>query len=111
MKAERAAAKAASEAAKAKQKEALANQALYQSLFGAHAQLVADMAPVPLAKRSHEHYTSAQELAAKGEHMIDEALEAMRLKAELPKDAITDFTKEQKKLSGHMMRLSKKKAS
>ena len=51
LKAERAAHKAASEAAKVRQKEALANQALYSSLFGSHAQLLTDMAPVPIGKQ------------------------------------------------------------
>ena len=109
LKAERAAAKAASEAARARQKDALANQALYQSLFGAHAQLVADMAPVPCEKHSGEKFLAAQELAAAGEAMIDEALDAMRRKSDLDKAGIMGFIKDQKRVSKEMGVLAKKK--
>jgi len=109
LKAERAAQKAASEAAKARQKDALASQALYQSLFGSHAQLMADMAPVPCDKHSGEKFLAAQELAAAGEAMIDQALDAMRLKSDLDKAGITGFIKDQKRVSKEMVVLAKKK--
>ena len=109
LKAERAFQKAASDAAKARQKEALANQALYQSLFGSHAQLIRDMAPVPCDKHDCEKYEAAQELATKGEAMIDEALGAMREKSDLDKAGITGFIKDQKRISGEMVKLAKKK--
>ena len=109
LRAERAFQKAASEAAKARQKEALASQALYQSLFGAHAQLVRDMAPVPCDKHDCEKYEAAQELAAKGEGMIDDALGAMREKSELDKAGIAAFIKDQKRVSKEMGVLATKK--
>jgi hypothetical protein len=108
LKARSAAMKAASEAAKAKQKEALANQALYQSLFSSHAQLMADMAPVSCEKHSCEKYIAAQELAATGEAMIDQSLEAMRSKSDLDKAEITRFIKDQKRISKEMVGLAKK---
>ena len=109
LKAERAFQKAASDAAKARQKEALANQALYQSLFGSHAQLLADMAPVPIGKHSGEKYQAAQELVRTGDAMLEEALDAMRHKSDLDKVEITRFIKDQKKISGEIVKLAKKK--
>ena len=109
LKAERAAQKASSEAAKARQKESLANQALYQSLFGSHAQLLADMAPVPIGKHSGEKYQAAQELVRTGDAMLEEALGAMRHRSELDKVEITRFIKDQKRISGEMVKLAKKK--
>ena len=109
LKAERAAHKAASEAAKARQKEALAKQTVYKSLFDSHAQLIRDMCSVTSDKRDCEKYEVAQELATRGEAMIDEALGAMREKSDLDKAGITGFIKDQKRISGEMVKLAKKK--
>ena len=70
---------------------------------------MADMAHVTCEKRDCEKYQAAQELAAKGEAMIDEALGAMREKSDLDKAGITGFIKDQKRISGEMVKLAKKK--
>ena len=41
--------------------------------------------------------------------MIDEALDAMRRKSDLDKAGITGFIKDQKKMSGEMVKMARKR--
>ena len=81
-KAEAAAAKVLAEEAKQKQKEKLASQATYTSLFNSHAQIVADMAVVPFSQQTDERFIAAKDAADEGEELMTKCLDAMKNKTE-----------------------------
>jgi hypothetical protein len=108
-KVEAAEAKAAAEEAKQRQKEKLASQATYTSLFNAHAQLVADITVVPFGQQADEKFIVAQENAAQGEEFMNECLEAMKNKTEIDKDGAKTMIAGLKKATVEVQKLLKKR--
>ena len=104
-----AAAKVAAEDAKKTQKEKLASQAAYTSLFNAHAQLVADMAVVPVHLHTFAAYVTGEEVCAAGEELMNQCLDAMKNKTDLDKVEVKNYIAGLKKVAIDIQKLAKKR--
>jgi hypothetical protein len=101
--------KLAAAEAKEKTKAKAASQAQYNFLWNAHQGLVAAVEKVPSDDFGSEAYLKATEKVEEGEALIEQSLDALKLKISVPSDPIKAYIQSLKHILSEAQKLGKKR--